>query len=388
MYIPKQVLKKQFDPFKSPRETYLLCKLQWGESKKSWKHWVKNYDDDDYYYHAEVYFLEEIFRMKPSCSSYAVNCSITWYLSWSPCVNCCYKILDFLKRHWNVNIDIRVARLYFIDSERNRRGLKKLARSEQVNINVMNKRDYKDCVKNFIRGGYVAADGFWTVNFQPAITANRWKLRDILEMFHLTEANPSSTKRCDCEMIITVSMVIAVQLEKEWKIQPKDFKRNYLPDQHPHVVYLLYEIRWRNGSIWRNWFSNNPNQHAEVNFLENCFSAVPPAPCSITWFLSTTPCGKCSRRILEFLRTYRNVTLEIYAAKLFRHQDIRNRQGLCNLVMNRVTIRIMNLAGTLKGQHQGEEKKLVEPEDSAGHEYIQAETPLKGQVTGDWTPRP
>ncbi|XP_027761906.1 C-_U-editing enzyme APOBEC-1-like [Empidonax traillii] len=138
MFIPKQVLKNQFDPFKSPRETYLLCKLRWGESRRSWKHWVKNYDDDDDYCHAEVYFLEKIFRMNPS--SFYVNCSIKWYLSWSPCVNCCNEILDFLERHRNVNIDIRVARLYFIDSERNRRGLKKLARSERVNIKVMNER--------------------------------------------------------------------------------------------------------------------------------------------------------------------------------------------------------------------------------------------------------
>uniref|UniRef100_A0A8C5TSA7 C->U-editing enzyme APOBEC-1 n=1 Tax=Malurus cyaneus samueli TaxID=2593467 RepID=A0A8C5TSA7_9PASS len=262
-------LKEQFDPYEFPRETHLLCELWWGENGRSWTHWVRNYYDDDR--HAEEYFLNEIFELRSNRS-----CHISWYLSWSPCADCCDEILSFLRRCPNVHMDIRVARLYYTNIEANRRGLR-------VNYLASISPDYSYCWDNFVQrdddDDDYDDDDDWTWNFAPEISRNR------------------------------------------------------------RSVYLLYEIRWRRRSIWRNWCSSNPHQHAEVNFLENCFNNRPQVPCSITWFLSASPCGNCSRRIVEFLRSHPNVTLRIYAARLFRHHDNRNREGLRNLMRNEVTYR-------------------------------------------------
>ncbi|XP_064267306.1 DNA dC-_dU-editing enzyme APOBEC-3F-like [Passer domesticus] len=356
MYISKRALRKHFDPCECPNETYLLCQLQWRGSIKFWQHWLRNDDYNDC--HAEQFFLEEIFEPR----SYNI-CDMTWYLSWSPCGECSGVIRDFLEEQPNVNIDIRVARLYYVKYLSNRMGLRQLNNLQGVTIKAMEAKDYDDCWETFIQPG-VNYD-FSPKKFKSEIQRNRSRLEDILQGLAFSFSQLDSTR---IETETNIRLIKAHQSPRKqytnpeipmaavgardpssrennhgWKIQPGDFQRNYSPRQNGRMVCLLYEIRWRNCSIWRNWCTNNTEQHAEVNFLENHFSDRPQISCSITWFLSTSPCGKCSRRILEFLRSHPNVTLEIYAAKLFRRHDTRNRQGLRNLIMNGVSVHIMNL---------------------------------------------
>lgn len=172
MFVAKRALRNQFDPRVYPRETYLLCQLEWGNSGRLWIHWVRN--DDYRNCHAEKYFLEEIFE--PRSFSF---CNITLYLSWSPCANCCCVIRDFLERNPNVTIDIRVARIYYAEGEEHRRGLRDLHSLQGVTIRVMEIEDYRYCRNTFLQEG--VGYNFLPENFQRAIDLNRLKLEIILE---------------------------------------------------------------------------------------------------------------------------------------------------------------------------------------------------------------
>ncbi|CAN8195449.1 unnamed protein product [Coccothraustes coccothraustes] len=173
MYISKRALRKHFDPHEYPRETYLLCELQWRGGDRYWQHWVRNEDDN---YHAEQYFLDEIFEPR---SCYNI-CDMTWYLSYSPCWKCCRVIRGFLEEQPNVNIHICVARLYYVNELRNRMALRELNNSQGVTITAMEVEDYDYCWETFIQPG-VNYD-FSPKKFKSEIQRNRVKLEDILQV--------------------------------------------------------------------------------------------------------------------------------------------------------------------------------------------------------------
>ncbi|XP_062051413.1 C-_U-editing enzyme APOBEC-1 [Lepus europaeus] len=131
------------------------------------------------------------------------------------------------------------------------------------------------------------------------------------------------------------------------RIEPWEFEVFFDPRELRKEACLLYEIKWGTSSkTWRSSGKNTTN-HVEVNFIEKMTSErrlCPSTCCSITWFLSWSPCWECSTAIRKFLSQHPGVTLVIFVARLFQHMDHRNRQGLKDLVTSGVTIRVMSVS--------------------------------------------
>ncbi|XP_006146678.2 C-_U-editing enzyme APOBEC-1 [Tupaia chinensis] len=128
------------------------------------------------------------------------------------------------------------------------------------------------------------------------------------------------------------------------RIEPWEFESFFDPRVLRRETCLLYEIQWgRSQKLWRSSGRNTTN-HVEVNFIGKLTSErhfQPAIGCSVTWFLSWSPCWECCKAIGEFLSQHPNVKLVIYVARLFHHTDERNRQGLRDLINSGVTIQIM-----------------------------------------------
>ncbi|XP_007935404.1 C-_U-editing enzyme APOBEC-1 [Orycteropus afer afer] len=131
------------------------------------------------------------------------------------------------------------------------------------------------------------------------------------------------------------------------RIKPWEFEIFFDPRELRKETCLLYEIKWGTShNLWRN-SCQNATKHAEINFIEKFTSErhfSPSVSCFINWFLSWSPCWECSNAIRNFLREHPNVTLVIYVARLFHHQDQQNRQGLRDLIISGVTLQIMTVS--------------------------------------------
>ncbi|KAH0628651.1 hypothetical protein JD844_010044 [Phrynosoma platyrhinos] len=90
-----------------------------------------------------------------------------------------------------------------------------------------------------------------------------------------------------------------------------------------HETYLCYVVKRRNSatsfSLDFGYLRNKSGCHVEVLFLRYISTwDLDPRHCyRITWFTSWSPCYDCARHVADFLCAYPNLTLRIFAARLY-----------------------------------------------------------------------
>ncbi|XP_049614117.1 single-stranded DNA cytosine deaminase-like isoform X2 [Syngnathus scovelli] len=129
-----QFENKRYAPI---RETYLCFEANVDLAKPVWY-------SNQQGVHAETRFLENLTTLDDG-RSYTVTC----YLSWSPCADCSEALVEFVRDNRNVNLRIFVSRLYYIDEERNREGLR-LLNDAGVHLEVMNYEHFEYCWETFV----------------------------------------------------------------------------------------------------------------------------------------------------------------------------------------------------------------------------------------------
>ncbi|XP_030404845.1 uncharacterized protein LOC115644514 [Gopherus evgoodei] len=420
--ISQETFIDTYDPSVLRREQYMLYEIKWSNNKRPRQNCCHSTQTE----HAEIYFLEDVFQKQRSDPS--AHCFITWFVSWSPCGDCCKQIRDFLKEQPNVKLFIYVARIYWHKREINRQGLRNLM-NIGVSIRVMYLPVYRYCWRTFVDKEDKYED-YWPRHFAPWIMLYSLELQSILQNIPsclkissfknqspvfslcvdekqkraLALANPYYWGAAACcaprdtgagcgellgrargplgrEPSAGSQPQTGIETEREkhtpvkqdtaweavvkamasgwnrdhesrgitqgWKISQEDFVENYDPSVLPSVTYLLYEIKWNHRRRhWQRWICSAGGEHAETYFLEDIYRKLRSNPfvhCSITCYISWSPCGYCCQEIMDFLEKMPNVNLVIYVARLYWHKEETNRQGLWNLENIGVSIQVMDL---------------------------------------------
>ncbi|KAM5250881.1 DNA dC-_dU-editing enzyme APOBEC-3Ca-like isoform 2-T2 [Hipposideros larvatus] len=74
---------------------------------------------------------------------------VTWYTSWSPCVDCVQDVIEFLEENENMELRVFVARLYYSYDAEHRQGLRRLYQAG-AQVEVMSSQEFEHCWETFV----------------------------------------------------------------------------------------------------------------------------------------------------------------------------------------------------------------------------------------------
>ncbi|XP_053438503.1 DNA dC-_dU-editing enzyme APOBEC-3F-like isoform X2 [Nycticebus coucang] len=263
-------------------------------------------------WHTEVCFLTWVKSQLSRDHCYQV----TWYLSWSPCVDCAWQVADFLVNHPNVSLTIYAARLYYFWRQDYRQGLLRMA-EQGAQVHIMSSAEFEHCWENFVN------------------SENPW-------------VNKGNKLKNNYEKLVSkLDEIFSDPMEGMF---PNTFHEqfNNTPASHGQKdTWLCFEVKGNGnsnslGSFHRGVFRNQTRCHAEVRFL-TWFQGMlsPDLHYQVTWYISWSPCPDCADLVADFLAKHRNVSLTIFAARLYYHRDPEVHRGLRRMYEEGAKIDIM-----------------------------------------------
>ncbi|KAJ1115926.1 hypothetical protein NDU88_004146 [Pleurodeles waltl] len=120
------------------------------ENRQLWNLWGFAYNNLQGE-HAENLVLKELQQyINVNIPNPREKFKVSFYISYSPCYNCCNEISEFISKNWNkVELDINCAKVYKWNDENIPVGLRKLTENG-VSIKIMDKTDYEESFYLFV----------------------------------------------------------------------------------------------------------------------------------------------------------------------------------------------------------------------------------------------
>ncbi|XP_029358962.1 C-_U-editing enzyme APOBEC-2a isoform X2 [Echeneis naucrates] len=108
------------------------------------------------------------------------------------------------------------------------------------------------------------------------------------------------------------------------------------------LCYLVHKEKTNDGLLRGYLEDEHTSTHAEEAFFTQCLPDYDPAlKYTVTWYVTSSPCSACAKKIAEVLRARKNVRLTIFSARLFWWEEAEIQAGLRALHSGGCKLRIM-----------------------------------------------
>uniref|UniRef100_H3B7Z9 CMP/dCMP-type deaminase domain-containing protein n=1 Tax=Latimeria chalumnae TaxID=7897 RepID=H3B7Z9_LATCH len=306
--LKKQLSKEEFEAeFNNTVNSFrtLLCFSLQQENKTLWNLWGYAHNNQDTS-HAEILVLREIEKyLLEKASDHEIRQRVTLYVTCSPCNRCCTKILEFFQRFQRFDMDIKISKIYDLDSLQD---LKQLG----VSLKVMDSSDFKECFDLFVH------------------TAEEFEPWPGLE---------EKTKQ--------LNAVFLTQLHLLTCLSEEEFYGKFNNTRKNGRNMLCFSLEGENKPIWKLWgYAHNvrSQKHAENIVLREVASYL-TKPFLNHFYISYGPCSNCCDKILDFLQKFEKkikIMIKIMISRLYKDESSVFQNSIKKLHQMGVSVQVMN----------------------------------------------